>query len=299
MPEDDTGHDPFPFHKDDWPTKLLIGTFVALPFLATLAAIVALFFGRGPTLLDIGLLIGMATVTGLGLSVGYHRMLTHHAFHARMPTRLLLLIFGSMTMEGPPADWAATHTRHHSRSDREGDPHSPQDGFWHAHFLWMFRDRFVRSGPAHDKLMEDRVVHFVTKTWVFWAIIGVLIPAAIGLGVTGTLTGAARGLVWGGLVRVFVVHHLTWSVNSISHLFGARPYHNRDRSANNWFVGLFAWGEGWHNNHHAFPRAAYMGMRWWQFDLGAWLIILLRGLGQIRHVVQPSREEKAARQGHA
>lgn len=248
-----TTTDPFPFHKDSRANKTVVMLALIVPALAVAYASVAVFVGHGPSGLDVGLLLGMWAFTGLGISVGFHRMLTHRAVETRAPTRFLLLVAGTMAMQGPAADWAATHTRHHSRSDRAGDPHSPQDGFWHAHCLWLLRDRFVRSGAAHDKLMEDPVTRFVTRTWFVWAALGLAIPAGIGLGVTGTWAGAASGLLWGGLIRVFVGHHVTWTVNSLGHKFGTKPFATGDQSTNNWLVAFLGWGEGWHNNHHAFP----------------------------------------------
>lgn len=290
-----TKTDRFPFHRDGWFQKFVVGTFLIVPFLVTVGAITAIFFGYPPTWLDLGLLIGMWAFTGLGISVGFHRMLTHRAIEARAPTRFLLLVAGTMSMQGPAADWAATHTRHHSRSDRQGDPHSPQDGFWHAHFLWLLRNRFVRSGIAHDKLMEDPVTRFVTRTWVLWAALGLLLPAVIAYAITGTWAGALGGFVWGGMIRVFIGHHITWTVNSLGHKFGTRPFATTDKSTNNWLVAFLGWGEGWHNNHHAFPRSAYIGLRWWQVDLGSVLIFVLRGLGQIKFAWRPDRDQRRAK----
>ncbi len=286
--------DPFPFHRDPWYQKALVLTIVFLP-LAALGYVAWRLWGDHVGPLDLWLLLGFWAFTGLGISVGYHRMLTHRAFEARPVTRFLLLVAGTMSLQGPPADWAATHIRHHAKADRPGDPHSPIEGFWHAHTAWLVRDRFVRDGLAHDKLMADPVTALVQRTWGIWAALTFLLPAAIALGVTGTWWGALDGAVWGGLVRVFVGHHITWSVNSVTHMFGTRPFRTPDRARNNWLIGLLGWGEGWHNNHHAFPDAAFIGMRWYQVDLGGWLIWLLQGLGQVRKVVQPSREEKAAR----
>ncbi|MFO1535172.1 MAG: acyl-CoA desaturase [Thermoplasmatota archaeon] len=288
------GSDPFPFHRDNWLSKTLVVVFVVLPLLAFGFGVYS-FWGREVGWLQLGLLLGMWTFTGLGISLGFHRMLTHRAFTANAPTRFVLLTAATMAMQGPAADWAATHIRHHAKADREGDPHSPLEGFWHAHFGWLLRDRFVRDGLAHDKLMADPVTAFVSKTWTLWATLGLLIPGVLGWAVSGTLWGFLDGILWGGLVRVFLGHHITWSVNSVAHLFGTRPFRTTDEARNNWFVALFSWGEGWHNNHHAFPRAAYIGMKWWQLDIGKYLIKLLAVLGQIKQVWNPTKEEKLAR----
>ncbi|MEK6985778.1 MAG: acyl-CoA desaturase [Candidatus Thermoplasmatota archaeon] len=286
--------DPFPQHRDSVWSKVLVLTFVIGPLLAAGYGIYS-FWGAGVGWLEIGLLLGMWSFTGIGISLGFHRMLTHRAFTARAPTKAILLIAGTMAMQGPAADWAATHIRHHAKADREGDPHSPLDGFWHAHMGWLLRDQFVRTGIAHDKLMADPITRFISKTWVVWATLGILLPGFIAFAITGTLLGALNGLLWGGLVRVFFGHHITWSVNSLGHLFGTRPFQTTDKATNNFVVALLGWGEGWHNNHHAFPRAAYIGMRWYQVDIGRYTLTVLKWLGQVRNIHMPSRAERLAR----
>ena len=286
--------DPFPFHQDPWYAKATVLVVVFAPLLA-LGYLVWRLWGGAVGGLEVGLLVGFWAFTGISISVGYHRMLTHRAIEARAPAKLLLLIGGAMSLQGPPADWAATHIRHHAKADRDGDPHSPLEGFWHAHTGWLLRDRFVRDGLAHDKLMADPVTAFVQKTWALWVLLSFGAPALIGGLVTGSWWGALDGLVWGGLLRVFVGHHITWSVNSVTHMFGTRPFKTTDRASNNFLIGLLGWGEGWHNNHHAFPNAAFIGMRWYQVDFGGWLIRVLQVLGQVRKLSQPSRAEKLAR----
>lgn len=288
------GSDPFPFHRDPWYAKATVLTVVFLPLLA-LGYLVWRMWGNGVGALELGLLLGFWAFTGICISVGYHRMLTHRAIEARAPTRLLLLIGGAMSLQGPPADWAATHIRHHAKADREGDPHTPLEGFWHAHTAWLVRDRFVRSGLAHDKLMADPITRFVQRTWGLWVFLTFALPAAIGYLVTGSWWGALDGAIWGGLLRVFIGHHITWSVNSITHMFGTRPFQTTDRAANNWLIAALGWGEGWHNNHHAFPRAAFIGMKWYQIDLGAVLIVFLRAIGQVKSWWMPTKEERKAR----
>jgi stearoyl-CoA desaturase (Delta-9 desaturase) len=290
-----TSADPFPFHRDPWYAKATVLTVVFLPLLALGYLIYRLWGGHFGGL-QLGLLLGFWAFTGICISVGYHRMLTHRAIDARAPARLLLLIGGAMSLQGPPADWAATHIRHHAKADREGDPHSPLEGFWHAHTAWLVRDRFVRTGLAHDKLMADPIVRFVQKTWGLWVILTFALPAAIAYFVSGgSWMMALDGALWGGLIRVFIGHHITWSVNSITHMFGTRPFQTTDRAANNWLIAALGWGEGWHNNHHAFPRAAFIGMKWYQIDIGGWLIVLLRGVGQIKSWWMPTKAERRAR----
>ncbi|MHB8633686.1 MAG: acyl-CoA desaturase [Thermoplasmatota archaeon] len=290
-PPSETGLASYPFHEDSWVSKALTLAFVVLP-LAAMGVAIALLWGRLVGPFEVGVFAGMWTLTGFGISLGFHRMLTHRSFAARSPTRAVLLILGTMSMQGPPADWAATHIRHHARADREGDPHSPLEGFWHAHLGWLMRDRFVRNGAAHERLLQDPVVSFVQKTWAIWATLGMVLPGLLGWWLKGGWLGFWDGILWGGLVRVFWGHHVTWSVNSVAHLWGTRPFATTDRARNNALVALFSWGEGWHNNHHAFPRAAYMGLRWWQFDPGKWMIRALRLVGQVQSVRIPTRAER-------
>ncbi|MBI2078679.1 MAG: acyl-CoA desaturase [Euryarchaeota archaeon] len=284
----------FPFHQDSLFNKGLVVTFLILPLMAAVYALNQVI-RHEVGWLEIGLFLGMWAFTGLGVTLGLHRMLTHHSIVARAPTRALLLIAGSMSLQGPPVDWAATHQRHHALSDREGDPHSPKDGFWHAHCLWLVRNRFVRAGPAHDKMMADPVARFVQRTWVAWAILGFAIPAAIAFAIHPTVLSVLNGVLWGGFVRVFVGHHTTWSVNSMGHVFGTRPFASGENSRNSWILALFTWGEGWHNNHHAFPNSAFIGLRWYQIDIGRWALRALQALGQIRAVHVPTRDHRAAR----
>jgi len=186
--------------------------------------------------------------------------------------RAVLLALGCMPLQGNPIEWAATHLKHHAVSDREGDPHSPMEGFWHAHFGWLFG---VGVGTADTNvycrhLLKDPVVMFISRTFFLWVILSLAIPFAL---------GGWTGLLWGGLVRIFLTHHVTWSVNSVCHTFGKREFETNDQSHNEWIVGLLGFGEGWHNNHHAFPRSAFHGLHWWQFDLSGYLIWTLERLG--------------------
>jgi stearoyl-CoA desaturase (delta-9 desaturase) len=217
----------------------------------------------------------MYTLVAFGVTVGFHRMLTHRSFRPNPVVKFILLVLGSMSMEGPALDWAATHIKHHAQSDREGDPHSPVDGFFHAHMGWMFGNDEVNPNVYCRNLVNDRMVVFVSRTFVLWALLSLAIPFAI---------GGWSGLLWGGLVRIFLTHHVTWSVNSVCHTFGRREFETNDQSHNEWIVGLLGFGEGWHNNHHAFPRSAFHGLHWWQFDLSGYLIWTLERFGLARDV---------------
>jgi stearoyl-CoA desaturase (Delta-9 desaturase) len=290
----EVGHDPYPFGKDPWWGKAAILAIVLLP-LAAIAYGMWRLWGNGVGPLEVGLLLGFWAVAGLGVSVGFHRMLTHRAFTAKPVTRFIVLAAGAMALEGPPDGWAATHLRHHAKADREGDPHSPLEGFWHAHVGWLLRDRMMHSGTAYQHIRQDPIVRWISDTWVLWTLLSLGLPAAIGWWVHGTLQGALDAFVWGGLIRVFLVHHTTWSVNSVGHMFGTRPFRTNDRGANNAIVAVLGWGEGWHNNHHAFPKSAYLGLRWWQVDPGGWVVRFLRAIGQIDHVWRPGPKEMQER----
>lgn len=254
--------------------RALYSLAVAGPLVATVYAIVQLW-ERSIVGVDLALLVVMYFFVAMGVTVGFHRYLTHRGFRAPRWLKFSLLVLGSMSLEGPALTWASTHLEHHARSDREGDPHSPVEGFIHAHLGWII-DGFTANTDKYGAwLRDDPIVMFVTKTFWLWVGVSLLIPFAI---------DGWRGLLWGGLVRIFLVHHVTWSVNSVCHVFGKRPFKTGDLSTNNWIVGLLAGGEGWHNNHHAFQRSAYHGLYWWQFDLSGILIRVMEMLKVISDV---------------
>lgn len=266
--------------------KTSVLALVIVPLLGTVAAMILLwnqyFFWS-----DAAILLGMYVVTTIGVTTGYHRMTTHQGFRAPEWLRGLFLIAGSMAFEGQPIAWVSTHIVHHTYSDEEGDPHSPLDGFWHAHLGWLFSPKnFADPKIVAPHLLQDRTLVFVDKYVHIWMLLALLIPF---------LLGGFSGLLWGGAVRIFLTTHITWSVNSICHTFGKRPFATTDESRNNWIIGLIGLGEGWHNNHHAFPQSAFHGLRWWQFDLTGILIRLLEALGLLWNVERVSREMMDAR----
>jgi stearoyl-CoA desaturase (delta-9 desaturase) len=263
--------------------KFVMIVVVVLPFLATLFAIV-LLWQRAVNWTDIELLIAFNVIAGLGITIGFHRMLTHRSFQPHPVVKFIFLAFGSMAVEGPALQWAATHIKHHAHSDREGDPHSPVEGFWHAHLGWMFNINDADPNVYCRNLVRDPMVIFMSSTFILWVILSLAIPFAI---------GGWTGLLWGGLVRIFFTHHITWSVNSVCHTFGKREFETRDRSRNEWVVGLLGFGEGWHNNHHAFPRSAFHGLHWWQFDLSGYVIWTLERVGLVRDVYRVSPAMRA------
>ncbi len=230
---------------------------------------------------DVSIFFVLYVLTGFGTTVGLHRLLTHRSFETPAPIRLMFLIFGAMANQGRPIDWAANHLKHHANSDKEGDPHSPLDGMFHAHMGWILtspraeRERYCRH------LLEDPLVVFADRTAMLWLVLGLAIPYLI---------GGWSGFLWGGVVCMTFGNHVVFAVNSICHSFGTRPFNTRDESRNNWWVALLAFGEGWHNNHHAFPAMAFHGMTSGQIDTSALLIRLLARLGLAWNVKKPSLE---------
>ena len=279
-------------------TKVILQLLVWVPLLSTVYAIVSLW-GRMITGLDLAILLIGYTLCALGITVGYHRMLTHKGFEAPDWIRAIFLIFGSMAFQGPALNWAATHIQHHANSDDDLDPHSPVKSFFHGHVGWIlddFRPDLERyAGP----LLKDKLVVFISNTFLLWAFLSLLIPFLIGgwYGQGGhfNLSAAGYALLWGGAVRMFLNHHVTWAVNSVCHTYGGREFVTTDASRNNFVIGLLAMGEGWHNNHHAFPRSANHGMHWWQIDPSAYVIGTLEKVGLIKSVVRIAPERLAKR----
>ncbi|MGQ9876738.1 MAG: acyl-CoA desaturase [Chloroflexus sp.] len=265
--------------------KFVVLLIVVLPFLGTIYAMVMLW-QQYVDWLDVTLMLVLYVISGLGITIGFHRMLTHKSFETSRPLKALFLIMGCMALEGDPTSWASTHIQHHAHSDDEDDPHSPLEGLWHSHVGWLFTHK--NNIEMYGKwLTKDPTVVWVTKTWYVWAALGIIIP---------TLIAGWSGLIWGGLVRIFLTHHITWSVNSICHTFGRRDYNTRDASRNNFIVGLLAFGEGWHNNHHAFPRSAFHGLQWWQIDISAYIIRALAKVGLVWNVHRVKPEDLRKRQ---
>jgi stearoyl-CoA desaturase (Delta-9 desaturase) len=259
--------------------KAIILALVVIPLAGTMLA-VRLLWGRAAGWDDLALLVGLYIPISLGITIGFHRYLTHRGFRAHPVLKAVMLVLGSMALEGSAISWAANHRKHHALSDQAGDPHSPADGFFHAHVGWLFEGQKADQITYARDLRDDRMVMWVSHLFPLWAVLTFVVPFLI---------GGWEGLLWGGLVRVFLTHHVTWSVNSVCHTFGSRPFRTKDRSRNQWLVGLLALGEGWHNNHHAFPRSALHGLRWWQFDLSGLTIRLFERLQLIRDVQRVSK----------
>jgi stearoyl-CoA desaturase (delta-9 desaturase) len=294
----------------DLPAGLPLGTRVAnlivilVPFAGLIAAMVyAWGWGLGWT--ELGILFAMYAVTGFGVTIGYHRLFTHRSFEAGPVLTTLLGVAGSMSIEGSILRWVAFHRAHHQHSDQHDDPHSPHNheggfrnalrGAWHAHAGWMFEPVDPDLERYVPDLKKDRLVRTISRLFPLWAALGLILPAVAGGLITMSWTGAFLGFLWGGLVRVLLVHHATWSVNSICHIWGTRPYRSHDESRNNVIVGVLALGEGWHNNHHAFPTSARHGLHWWQIDLSWILIWGMKKLGLIRKVRVPTPDRLEAK----
>jgi stearoyl-CoA desaturase (delta-9 desaturase) len=279
-------------------------TAVILPLAAVLLAIVSLW-GRGFTWVDFGLLVGMYVLTVLGITVGFHRLFTHRSFETNGVVAFILGVLGSMAVQGRLFNWVALHRRHHQHSDEPGDPHSPHlsgtgvlgvlRGMWHAHVGWLFQPNPPDLPHYVKDLQQFRGLRVVNRLFFLWVALGLLIPALIGGLILGTWAGVFWGFMWGGLVRVLLVHHVTWSVNSVCHLWGRRPYQSSDESRNNFLFGVLAFGEGWHNTHHAFPTSARHGLRWWQIDVSYWVIRALSWFRLARNLKLPSRQLQVAR----
>jgi stearoyl-CoA desaturase (delta-9 desaturase) len=280
---------------------------VVLPFLATIVAAV-LLWNALVNVADLVIMAIMYLVTVLGIAIGFHRLLTHRALQASRPLEYGFAALGSMAVQGPVIGWVADHRKHHAHTDVEGDPHSPHvghgdglrgvlRGLWHAHVGWLISGRDPADWRRYaPDLCEDRGMRRLSRAFPLLVLVSLAIPTLAGYLVAGTLAGAATGLLWGGLVRVFFVHHVTWSVNSVCHFLGSRRFHTDDRSTNVFWLALPSLGESWHHNHHAFPRSAVLGLRRWEIDLSALVIRAMEALGLVRNVVRITPERQRERE---
>ncbi|MBA2475667.1 MAG: acyl-CoA desaturase [Actinobacteria bacterium] len=282
-------------------------TVVVLPFGGFLASVV-LLWGNFITWRDVTILVVGYLLTCLGISVGFHRLFTHRAFETSRPLRYGLAALGSMAVEGSVITWVADHRKHHNFADREGDPHSPHvgrgdgvrealAGLFHAHVGWLWGDQAHADERRYAKdLLADRGLVWVTR--LFFPLVGLslLLPFAAGWALGGTLGAGLQALFWGGLIRIFLLHHVTWSVNSVCHFVGRRRFQVRDESRNVWWLALLSLGEAWHHNHHAFPSSAFHGLKRWEIDVSGLLIALLARLGLVWKVVRIAPELQARRE---
>jgi stearoyl-CoA desaturase (delta-9 desaturase) len=280
----------------------LVYVFVLTPFLALIAA-VTIAWGWGLTWLNVGLSAGFYVLTGTAVTVGFHRLFTHSAFKAVRPLRLLLAAAGVMALQGSVTEWVADHRRHHAFSDRDGDPHSPwrygtsslalTKGFWHAHLGWIFNRNLTNQARFAPDLLDDQDIRTVDRLVPLWMGLSLGLPALLGGLITWSWWGALTALFWASLVRISLLHHVTWSINSVCHMIGDRPFRSRDRAANFWPLAILSFGESWHNSHHADPTCARHGVRRGQLDISARMIWIFEKLGWVRDVRWPTPERLA------
>jgi stearoyl-CoA desaturase (Delta-9 desaturase) len=276
-----------------------------LPAIGIAAAVVE-FWGRGIGGVDLAIMGAFYAFTGFGISVGYHRLFTHRSFTAARPARAVIAIAGSMAVQGSIISWVSTHRRHHAYADRFGDPHSPHLaqasglkgvllGLYHAHVGWLFdKDGTDRNEYAPDLVAEPMIAR-IDRLFPYLTLLTFFLPALLGLVITRSFSGMVTAFIWGSLVRIFALHHMTWSINSVCHFFGKEAYKARDESRNVWPMAVVSFGESWHNNHHAFPWSARLGLRAWEIDPGWYVIRTLQAFGLVRGVKVPTKAQRDAR----
>jgi stearoyl-CoA desaturase (Delta-9 desaturase) len=286
--------------------RVVRSAIIAVP-LAAIASAGWLAWGGSLHWQDLVVLAIVYSLTGAGITVGYHRLFTHRSFKTSRVVRALFAVLGSMAVEGSVVEWVATHRRHHDFSDQPGDPHSPHAehapgwrgaarGLMHAHVGWMFRGKdMANPGRYARDLVADRDLRFISRTFPLWVLAGLALPFGLGVLLTGSLIGGLTGLLWGGAVRIFLLHHATFSINSLCHFFGRSPFGTGDESRNLGWLAPITFGEAWHNNHHAFPTSARHGLGRWQLDPGAWLITGLERSHLAWDVVRISPERQRAK----
>jgi len=283
--------------------QVLVKIFVLIPFAALIAA-VPIAWGWGLGWIDVALAAGFYVVAALGVTVGYHRLFTHRAFRAKRGLRIALAVAGGLSLQGSVITWVADHRRHHAFSDRDGDPHSPwlfgtgpvalAKGFWHAHMGWLFERVSTNTERFAPDLLADRDLRRIDRLFPLWLALSLVLPPLLGGLITWSWWGALTAFFWAGLVRVSLLHHITWSINSICHMIGDRPYASRDKAANFWPLAILSMGESWHNSHHADPTCARHGVRRGQLDISARVIWVFEKLGWA-YDVRWSKPERLAR----
>jgi stearoyl-CoA desaturase (Delta-9 desaturase) len=286
--------------------RLVTGLATVVPFLA-LGLVAWQAWGSALRLSDLLVFAIVYVATGLGVTVGFHRHFTHRSFKTTRPVRVLLAVLGSAAVEGPVISWVADHRKHHRFSDVEGDPHSPHvghggglrgtlAGLAHAHVGWLFvhTHRGRKTRYARD-LLADPLVRFVDRTFVLWVALGLAVPFGLGVAIGGSVAAGLTGLLWGGAVRMLVLHHVTFSINSLCHFFGRRRFGTDDESRNLAWLALPSFGEAWHHNHHAFPTSARHGLRRFELDPSAGVIWLLEKANLAWDVVRISPERQQAK----
>ncbi|HEY3008885.1 MAG TPA: acyl-CoA desaturase [Micromonosporaceae bacterium] len=301
-----TGPKPLTEGKQSAGIIIALWSFVIIPFVALLAAI-PVAWGWGLSWIDVAIFVVFYNIAGFGVTVGFHRYLTHGSFKAKRWVRVMLTVAGSLAIEGAPTQWVADHRRHHQYSDLEGDPHSPwrygssvwglTKGLWFAHMGWLFHREMSNRARFAPDLVADKDIRRVDRLFPLLVVLSVLTPAAIGGLVTLSWQGALSAFFWAGLVRISLLHHVTWSINSVCHVVGERPFEMRegDKAANFWPLALLSFGESWHNLHHADPTCARHGVMRGQVDTSARVIWLLERLGWATDVRWPKPDRLATK----
>jgi stearoyl-CoA desaturase (delta-9 desaturase) len=284
--------------------QIALGIFILVPFLAVAAAI-PVAWGGWLHWTDVVITVVMYAISGHGVTVGFHRLFTHKSFKPNRPLKIALAVAGSLAIQGPVVRWVADHRKHHKFSDRDGDPHSPwrygtdikalAKGFWFAHMMWLFNPEQTPQRKYAPDLMKDNDIVRISRQFPMWVAISLLAPALAGGLITWSWQGALTAFFWGSLGRVSLLHHVTWSINSICHTIGDRPFVSRDKSANVWWLAIPSMGESWHNLHHADPTCARHGVLRGQLDTSARIIRILEKLGWVRDVRWPVRERLDAK----
>jgi len=268
-----------------------------IPTLGFIGAIIfSIYYGFG--LFEVVILVLMYFISVTGMEVGYHRFFTHASFKSNSFITSFLAITGSFCAMGPVIYWVANHRRHHRHSDKDGDPHSPHKsgsflkGLWHSHIGWQYEDNAPNTAYFAKELLKNPLVFQLNKYYLVWLVLGLLIPTVIGFFIVGGWVGALSGFLWGGLARIFIVNQVTFSVTSLCHIYGKKEYDTNEESRNLAILAIPTFGQSWHNNHHAFPNSAYIGLKWWQIDIGGMIITVLKFLGLAWDIQKPKKRIK-------
>jgi stearoyl-CoA desaturase (delta-9 desaturase) len=285
--------------RKTWTQQVYLTLFLVLPFLAVLAA-VPVAWGWGLSWRDVVITVVMYSISGLGVTVGFHRYFTHRSFNTGRPLRVALAVAGSLAIEASPIQWVADHRRHHRFSDKEGDPHSPwrygnsfgavAKGFFYSHVGWLYDWEKTDELKYAPELIADPDVNFISRNFQTWVAVSLLLPPLVGGLLGWSWQAAVTAFFWGSLVRICLLHHVTFAINSVCHITGKRPFRTRDRSQNVWWLALLSFGESWHNFHHAEPTSARHGVRRLEIDTSAMLIRLMEKLRWVTDVRWPDLE---------
>jgi len=282
-----------------WPRRLLTATIAFGPFAALIYVLFRAIGGHSLSAHNLVLAAAFYVVSALGVTVGFHRLFTHRSFEARRPLKIALAVAGSLSLQGSIIGWVADHRRHHMFTDRPGDPHSPVRpdsqvfgrlrGVVHAHLGWFFKDNFTSRDRFASDLLADRDLVLIDRLFIPLSALTLVLPFALGYALTGTIAGAFAAFIWAGVLRIAILHHVTWSTNSICHVFGTRPFRTSDASTNFSPLAVLSMGESWHNAHHAFPSLARQGVDRGQLDISAEVIRVFEKLGWATGVSWPDR----------